>query len=188
MTISDVVQRLVRRLREAGIPYMFTGSFASSFHGAARSSQDIDAVIAPTPSQLRAFVAALPDSEFYADVEAALDAHRTESQFNLVDLVTGWKVDLMIRRSRPFSIAEFERRLPVDVQGLSVFVVSLEDIVLAKLEWAKLGQSRRQMEDVAMLLRDRRGELDQDYMDRWIRELDLEGEWREALRQSQEGE
>jgi hypothetical protein len=32
--------------------------------------------------------------------------------FNVVDFATGWKVDLIIRKARPFSLKEFERRRP----------------------------------------------------------------------------
>lgn len=182
MTITDVVRRVVQRLERAGVPYMFTGSFASSFHGAPRASQDIDVVIAPTPSQLRTFIEALPESEFYADLEAALDAQRSHSQFNLVDLATGWRVDFIIRRSRPFSITEFERRLRVTTHGLSIFVVSLEDIILSKLEWASLGQSRRQIEDVVALLQTRGHEIGREYLEHWIHQIGLATEWEEARR------
>jgi len=32
----------------------------------------------------------------------------------VIDNETGWKVDLIVRKDRPFSEAEFERRVPVD--------------------------------------------------------------------------
>jgi hypothetical protein len=182
MTATDIFRRIVEVLDQAGIPYMLTGSFASSYHGAPRATQDIDIVIAPTPDQLRRLVSLLPDTEFYADLDAALDAHTRESQFNIVDLATGWKVDFIVRKSRPFSDAEFARRTAVDLHGLRLFIASAEDMVISKLEWAKLGQSHRQIEDVAGILRIRSGELDRGYIDTWVRDLHLEGEWEAAYR------
>jgi hypothetical protein len=180
MTFTDVLRRVVESLERAGIPYMVTGSFASSLHGAPRASQDIDLVIAPTEEQLRALIGSLPKTGYYADLDAALDAQERRSQFNIVDLTTGWKVDFIIRKSRPFSVAEFERRMPVAVQGLRLFIASAEDVVLSKLEWAKLGQFQRQLEDVAGLLRIRSADLDRAYLDRWVRDLGLQKEWKEA--------
>jgi len=73
--------------------------------------------------------------------------------FNVIDLASGWKIDLIIRKSRAFSQEEFHRRQRVDLQTLSLYVASAEDVVVAKLEWSKLAQSQRQIEDVAGILR-----------------------------------
>src|SRR5258708_31785085 len=100
---------------------MLTGSFASAHHGIPRSTQDIDIVIAANAEQLRAFVESLPSGEYYADLDATLDAYKRHSLFNVIDLATGWKIDLIIRKSRAFSQAEFGRRQLVTVQGLPLF-------------------------------------------------------------------
>ena len=180
MTAADLFGRMVARLEAAGIPYMLTGSFASAYHGRPRATQDIDIVIAPSPAQIRSLIAALPPTEYYADEAAALDALRQESQFNVIDLETGWKIDFICRKSRPFSRIEFDRRIPATLEGLSIYVATAEDVVLAKLEWAKLGGSPRQIEDVAGLLQVRGAELDLAYLQRWVAALGLTAEWESA--------
>lgn len=182
MTSGDVFRRVVGALEEAGVPYMLTGAFASAYHGAPRATQDIDLVVAPTADQLRALVGLLPAAEYYVDEEAALEAQRQQGQFNIIDLATGWKVDLIIRKARPFSREEFARREVVDFEGMRLTIATVEDVPLAKLEWAKLGQSQRQIEDVARILKIRASELDRPYLARWMRELDLEEQWRGACR------
>jgi len=77
------------------------------------------------------------------DEAAALEAYDGEGQFNVVDLATGWKADLIMRRSRAFSSTEFDRRTVVEFEGMRVPIATAEDVVLAKLEWAKLGESAR---------------------------------------------
>ena len=42
----------------------------------------------------------------------ALDAFRDRSMFNLIEPSTGWKVDFVVRRDRPFIVTEFARRFP----------------------------------------------------------------------------
>jgi len=161
---------------------MLSGSFASAHYGAPRSTQDIDLVIEATSAQLRAFVEGLSGNEYYADLDSALEAHKRQSMFNVIDLATGWKIDLIIRKSRAFSQEEFRRRQRVSLHEVPLFVASAEDVIISKLEWAKLGQSRRQIEDAAAILRVRGDALDQPYLEKWIAELGLVDEWGEALR------
>jgi hypothetical protein len=177
MNVAEVFQRITSALGRAGIPYMLTGSFASAYYGAPRTTQDIDLVIEASPDQLRTFVQLLPDAEYYVDLDAALEAHRRESMFNVVDTGTGWKVDLIIRRSRAFSKEEFRRRKWVSFQGMDLFLASPEDAILSKLEWARRAHSHRQVEDVAAMLRLRWASLDQAYLKKWIAELGVRGEW-----------
>ncbi len=159
---------------------MLTGSFAAAWYGAGRATLDLDVVIEATPAQLRRFIERFPAEHYYVSLEAALEAREHESQFNLIDLDSGWKIDLIIRKARAFSRTEFERRIPFEYEGAALSVASAEDLVIAKLEWAKQGGSRRQLEDVARLLELRREHLDLDYMARWIESLGLDAQWTEA--------
>jgi hypothetical protein len=180
LTTANVFGRVIGALEQAGIPYMLTGSFASSFHGLPRATQDIDIVISPTADQIRSLIDLLPPAEYYADRDAALDAQRERGQFNVIDFATGWKVDLIIRKSRPFSQHEFDRREVVEFQGMNMAIASAEDVLIAKLEWAKLSASSRQIQDAAGILQVREGELDLDYIRKWVERLDVEDQWRAA--------
>jgi len=64
-------------------------------------------------------------------------------------------------------------------------VASAEDVVIAKLQWSKLAQSQRQIEDVAGILRLRWEVLDRSYLERWISELDLKQERSNAKRMAE---
>jgi hypothetical protein len=164
LSVEDLLRRMVSALEQAGVPYMLTGSIASSYHGEGRASQDIDLVIAPDEAQLRAFLRSLPSPSYYVSADAALDALRRRTQFNVIDMASGWKVDLIVRRDRRFSRIEFDRRLTVDALGIRLTIATAEDVVLSKLEWAKLGASERQLEDVAGILRDPQTTLDREYI------------------------
>jgi hypothetical protein len=185
VTDGGLLRRIVGALDRANIPHMLTGSFASSAHGHLRATRDIDFVIEADADRLRAFVRALPSAEYYVDEEAALQALRDAGQFNVIDLATGWKVDLIMRKSRPFSIEEFARRQAADVEGTRLAVASVEDVIIAKLEWARLGESARQLEDVVALLRLRRKEIDWAYVDRWANALGLAGEWADVRQRAE---
>ena len=164
-------------LDHAGIPHMLTGSFASAYHGSPRATQDIDLVIEADADRIRTLVASLPVEAYYVDLDAALMALEAEGQFNVIDLVSGWKIDLMIRKHRSFSREEFDRRRSADLHGITIDVVTAEDLIVAKLEWARSGGSRRQLEDVASILRIRGRELDTARIEHWVQVLGLDVEW-----------
>jgi hypothetical protein len=178
VSVGDLLGRLVAKLDAAGIPHMVAGSFASTYHGVPRSTHDIDVVIDPTPGSLDAFLASITADEYYVDPEAARDAFKRRSQFNLIDMATGWKVDLIVRKARAFSLEEFRRREAAELFGTRVFVATAEDSIIAKLEWAKLGDSERQLRDVSGIISVRSPALDYDYIERWIAELDLGEQWK----------
>jgi hypothetical protein len=177
MSFFEVMQRVGAALDKAGVPYMLTGSFASVFYGSPRSTQDIDIVIAATPAELQALVTSLPTGEYYIELGAALEAQQRESLFNVIDLKTGWKIDMIICKSRAFSQEEFSRRRLILREESPIWIASAEDIILSKLEWAKLGSSQRQIEDAAAILKIRGASLDRAYLDRWIRDLGVLREW-----------
>lgn len=75
----------------------------------------------------------------------------------VIEIATGWKLDLVLRKARPFSIEEMRRRTITKILGMDVSTATAEDTIIAKLEWTKLGASDRQLEDVPGILRVRRG-------------------------------
>lgn len=178
--IDSVLSRIVQALQDAGVPYMLTGSFASSLHGAPRVTHDVDIVIAPTLGSLHQLLSQFPEDAYYVSKDAALQAYGSEGMFNVVDFDTGWKVDFIVRKSREFSQEEFERRHSAKIESTDVVVASAEDVVIAKLEWAKLGESERQLRDVASILSIRGSDLDLIYIDRWVERLDLVNQWSKA--------
>lgn len=177
MIAGDSLRTIATLLESLAIPYMVVGSFASAIHGEPRSTQDLDIVIDPTHDQLEDLLAALDPDRFYVDHDVARDALRRRSMFNVIDMQTAWKIDLVLRRARPFSIEELGRRHAVAIDEVNAYVATAEDTIVAKLEWAQAGGSDRQLRDVAGILRLRGDSLDRAYIERWIRELGLGDVW-----------
>jgi hypothetical protein len=63
-----------------------------------------------------------------------------------------------------------------------VSIASLEDILITKLEWSRLGDSAFQRRDVQQLLERAWERLDRDYVEKWVGELGLRSEWENARR------
>ncbi len=179
MKRSDLVETLAavaRVLDSLGIRFFVGGSIASSARGLARASLDVDLVADLQIEQVSALVEGFrPD--YYVSEEAIRDAIAHRSSFNLVHLGTMMKVDVFVSRGRPWDAEALARALKEPVEGgedgIRVPIASAEDVVLAKLEWYRLGGecSERQWSDVLGVLRMSAGTIDRPYLERHARTL-----------------
>lgn len=172
-TQQEFLLRLTKLLGEAGIPYMTTGSVASSIHGRPRATQDVDVVIDPTEDQLDSLITRL-GQEYYISREAAFEALRSRTMFNVIGLDDGWKTDLIVCKDRPFSRQEFKRRCQVEVMGQKLWLVAPEDIILNKLEWMRGRGSDVQYSDALGVAISQWSNLDLQYLNKWGTELGVE--------------
>ncbi|MBN1772401.1 MAG: hypothetical protein JXB32_14120 [Deltaproteobacteria bacterium] len=172
MTQEEVVGQVVDALVEAGVPYMVAGSFASNIHGVPRMTQDADIVVDLDEAGVARLVARL-QGRFYVSDADALDAVRERRMFNAIHLETAFKVDLVVRKHRPFSVEELRRRAPGRLAGRTVDFATAEDTVLTKLEWARLGDSERQYADAVGIIGVQREGLEWAYLERWAANLGL---------------
>lgn len=180
MSLTAFLADVVRILDELDIPFMLTGSLASAFYGTPRATQDIDVVIDPDPTRIDVLVDHLLGAGLYVSRDAAREAFHTAAQFNAIDPGSGWKVDFMLRKARAFSKSEFERRRPTQLFGIQVSLASIEDLIVAKVEWSQLGDAELQRRDVVQLLEASWNSLDHAYIDHWIEDLGLHASWDRA--------
>ncbi|HEV8239589.1 MAG TPA: hypothetical protein VGS57_09490 [Thermoanaerobaculia bacterium] len=171
-------------LRALDLDYVIGGSIASSIHGIARSTRDVDIVVALPPNRVPDLVAALRGS-FYVDDEMAAEAVARAGSFNVIHLESMFKVDLFVLGPDAMSRAELARRQRhrIAEDGAEVFVASAEDTVLQKLLWYRKGNevSDRQWLDVIEVLRIQGARLDRAYLATWARALAIDDLLAEAV-------
>jgi hypothetical protein len=168
----EFLAALTALLVASDIPFMVSGSVASSFHGRPRATNDLDIVVDPTAEALNRLLKSLP-TDWYVSADASRQALRARSMFNIIDDESGWKADLIVRKDRPFSHEEFRRRKPADLLGVMVPVVTPEDSILSKLEWARDAASERQFIDALHVALLRGADLDRAYLWNWAAALDV---------------
>ncbi len=110
MTLAEFLAEVVRQLEDASIDYMIGGSVASSTYGEPRTTRDVDIVVEVTQASLRSLFGAVDRSVVYIDEPPVGQPITAGQMFNLVDLRGGWRVDLIVRKARPFSEVEFAGR------------------------------------------------------------------------------
>ena len=168
----ELLRRVVDVLTRAGVDYMVTGSIVSSLQGDPRSTHDIDVVVALSPRDAPAILAAFPSPEFYLDEAAVLKAIAGRDMVNLLRPDTGEKVDFWMLTDDEFDQARFRRKIAEDVGGFLMNVSRPEDTILMKLRWAeRSGGSEKQFRDALSVYEVQFPQLDQSLLDIWAPRL-----------------
>jgi hypothetical protein len=172
-----VMQKVIEVLDRLGVPYLVGGSFASSIYGTYRATADVDLVADLRFEHITTLVKALSD-QFYIDEDSVRDAIRLRRSFSAIHLATSFKVDVFIPQQRPYSPAQFQRRVRQTIwtdPEYAVYLASAEDNLLAKLEWYRLGGevSDRQWRDILGVIKTQGERLDFAYLHQWAAALNV---------------
>ena len=174
-SMVETLKDFVQRLGELGVEYMITGSFAMHAYATGRLTYDIDAVIEVSSKDAERFKAKfLPD--YYVDEASIRNAVARNRMFNILDLNNGVKVDCIIKKATGFEAEKFERRRRAEIDGIGFWVISKEDLILSKLEWAKDSLSEKQFLDLRNLIE---SGVEQNVLDEQIDRLNLRQVWAE---------
>ena len=176
----EVLKEVARRLDQAGIAYMITGSMATNFYTVPRLTRDIDIVVELTGEDVNRVVEIFT-VDFYLDRQAVEEAINRKSMFNLIHTEYVIKVDFVVRKDSPYRRMEFSRKQKIAVDQQVLYVVAPEDLILSKLDWAKESRSEVQLTDVRNLLQSVKG-MDRRYLARWAKHLGIESLYREVAR------
>jgi hypothetical protein len=166
----DALQRLVEALDAVGVDYMLTGSMAMTFMGEVRFTRDVDVVVAPRPGDLRNLVKVLAE-DFGADPETLREGLQAGEMVQVLAPESMAKLDLMPVHAALNSVEVFERRRHVSWRELDLKLIAPEDLIVAKLEWARSSRSAAQLRDIHTLLA--RGDIDSDYVRRRAAKMGL---------------
>jgi hypothetical protein len=109
MEQSDLLRFVVSVLERLDLPYFITGSTMTIFYGEPRFTNDIDIVVDLPAAAVQAFCGQFPEEDFYVSEQAASDAVRRCSQFNIIQPGSGLKVDVIVPTPSEFNRTRFAR-------------------------------------------------------------------------------
>lgn len=173
----DILRDVCRRLDQAGIAYMLTGSMAMNYYAIPRMTRDIDMVV-EISSQDSATIVKIFSPDYILSRDAVEDAVYRQGMFNMIHGESVIKVDFIVRKSSEYRRMEFSRRILVKIADFQAYLVSKEDLILSKLDWAKESRSEMQLTDVKNILATG---FDGDYLNHWALKLCLNQLLQECL-------
>lgn len=156
------------RLESLGLRWYVTGSEALGRYGEPRMTADLDVVVDLAVTGFARTVQGL-EAAYLVNEPIDYGGHVMAS---LISVAEVGKVDLILDRGSPWSRSAMDRRQRWDHPAFGpVWVLTLEDLVIAKLAWSE-GTSELQLRDCRNLVRVNETRIDWDYLERWA---DAEG-------------
>lgn len=172
MSQQALLKRVIEVLEGAQIPYMVTGSIASSIQGEPRSTHDIDIVVVMSEAGISALRSAFPGPEFYLDELSIREAMKRKDMFNLLHADTGDKVDFWMLTNEEFDQLRFSHRIEQAYGAMRLKVSRPEDTILIKLRWSEMsGGSAKQFHDALRVYEVQRPSIDEEYLNEWAGKL-----------------
>jgi hypothetical protein len=168
--ITELLERICTKLDEHEIPYMLSGSLAMITYTIPRMTRDIDMVVNLRQSDIENFLSIFKEG-YYIHADSVREEVRRRGMFNVIDFKTNFKIDFILRKNTEFHINEFDRRELNKAYGFDTWIVSIEDLVIAKIQWIQVLQSDTQINDIKNLLRN--PILDKEYVKKWCEKMDL---------------
>lgn len=182
MEPSELLRFVATVLERLGLRYFVTGSTVTIFYGEPRFTNDIDIVVDLSVENAAEFCGQFPEEDFYVSPEAAIDAVRRHSQFNIIHPRSGLKIDVIVPPPTEFNRSRFDRvrRVRAGIDWDAAFS-SPEDAIVKKMEYFREGGSEKHLRDIAGVLKTSAEEIDEAYIERWAAALDLTEIWRVIL-------
>lgn len=164
-----VLKDCTARFEKLGVRYMLSGSMAMAAYAMMRMTNDIDIVMELEYRNAQRFIDEF-ERDYYVPHGRVRDSVERKKMFNIVHQETVVKVDCVIAKDDPFQKSSFGRRRQLLFSGIDLWVISKEDLIVSKLNWAKDTKSEMQMRDVASIIRNG---YDEDYVQTWVEKLGL---------------
>lgn len=92
--------------------------------------------------------------------------------FNVIDHSTGFKLDFIIRKETEYHNFAFNRKIRVKEFDTELWVIELNDLIIAKINWIQQYQSEKQIFDIENLLLN--PEKNIYYIKYWCEKLNLQ--------------
>jgi len=166
MELEKLLQKIAKIFDKLDILYCVTGGYAVSVWGRPRATFHLDVLIKLKTEELPVLARSLRalSKAGYLDEITAQQAIRCGGEFNYIHPESGMKIDFWVLGQDLITLNELKRRVPKKIGHQTVYFISPEDLILAKLRWHKKSGSDRQLDDVASIIKMQKIKLDVPYL------------------------
>jgi hypothetical protein len=181
--IFRVLAHVLDVLRRAGVECAVMGGFAVRHWAIPRPTYDVDFAVALEGEALTKLLQTLDREGFIVDrhfTTGFTDKLAGMRKVNVGCFESGtiWRIDIFLATT-PFVRSAFDRRVPTEIDGMHLSVVSAEDLLLFKL-LADRNKDRMDIEDMLAVC----GALDTAYLRKWADHLAISDRLERVLRES----
>lgn len=162
MTGNEATLAVIEALESLSIPYVLVGSYASNVYGVDRATGDSDLVIEPGEASLGdLFRRLLPEIRF--DPQMGFETVTLTRRHVAKVAESSFQIELFQLSDDPHDRERFRRRCEVQLGGRRVLILSVEDVIVTKLRWAR----PKAREDLRAVIAIQDGHIDWDYVHKW---------------------
>ena len=182
-TETNLFLVFTRRLDTLEVPYMITGSVASTIYGDPRLTNDVDVVIELPRALCTRFEQVFPLEEFYCpplEVLLVEIARAQRGHFNLIHHATGFKADIYPVGHDQLARWGLAHARSMVIEGSPVSIAPPEYVIIRKLQFFSEGGSEKHLRDVAGMLASSDATIDSALVEEHVNRLGLTNAWERA--------
>lgn len=179
MNQKEFFTEVLKILERLHIPYMISGSVGSMLYGEPRMTNDIDVVVEMKEEKVEDLLNQFDEEQYYfPSIEFVKESIKRKSQFNIIHLGSGSKVDIIFKKSTEFAEIEFSRKRQMPfTEDFNAFTASPEDIIISKMAFYHLSGSEKHIKDIASVLIISGDQIDHKYLGDWISRMGYQDIW-----------
>ena len=179
----EVLRDVVTSLKELGIGYFLVGPVAPTQpqqKNPVRITNNINIIVDLDVSRTKDFVNRFVlDRYICPTFDILFDKVKNKNSFTINHIKSKVKITFDILKGSEFAKSEFARKTAIEVEPeFPVYVSTVEDVILKKLEFYSIAPSPQYISDVRRLIH--HNDVDQDYLNTWIDKQALSLAWERA--------
>ena len=168
--IEKLLKYICSQLETNQIEYMLSGSLAMNIYATPRMTRDADIVINLRKEDTDKFLGIFSEN-YYFNKKSIIEEIERKGMFNIIDNISGYKLDFIIKKNSAFREAEFKRKKYQNIFDFKAWIVSSEDLIISKLIWTQKYVSNQQLNDIKNLTRSTN--IDKEYILSWCKKLKI---------------
>lgn len=152
----ELIRVFVDPLENLRLPYIVTGSIASTFYGEPRLTHDIDLVVHLQNQDIQKFIGSFDPQNFYCPPDTVIGIElrrRPYGHFNIIHHASGFKADFYTSSADQLHEWALKDRRRLEItKEFSLWVAPPEYLIIRKLEFYREGGSEKHLLDIRKML------------------------------------
>lgn len=181
--MTELIDTFIRPLVSSDLPYAVTGSVAAMAYGEPRLTNDIDLVLELKVPQIQSFIELFPEETFYLppqEVIATEIVRGSRGHLNIISQTNLLKADVYFVSNDPLHRWAMDNIHFLHIDDLKIAFTPPEYLIIRKLEFFREGGSEKHIRDIAAMLIESAGLMDQEFLTKYIDALNLNSEFSRA--------